>query len=262
MGAMHNFFIDTHTHLDFPQYDTILDSVIQEAEEKGVKYYINPGTSLETITKIIKLAQKYENIFAAVGYHPHEADKIDKSAVNDVKRLLAEPKVVAIGEVGLDYFKSRVDPAIQRKLLVDFLEMALAKEKPVIIHNREADDDMLAILRDFSQLRDRFVIHCFSSTPQVAEKFLELGSYISFTGNITYPKAENIRESSAVVPLDRIMVETDSPFLAPQTYRGRVNNPSYVVEVAKQLAAIKNVSEEEIKKQTTLNAIKFFKLPI
>jgi len=249
--------IDTHAHLDFPDYKTDRDEVIKRAEEVGVKYIINVGTSVGTSVKSIELAKKYDHIYASVGIHPNSASNVPADDWSRLEALAGESKVVAIGETGLDYYRDRSKREDQKRLFHQHLELAEKHNLPVIIHNREASKDCLEIVRKYSG-RIKGVIHCFAGSRDDAEEFLKLGFHISFAGPITFPKAENLREALKAVPVEKLLLETDCPFLAPQQKRGKRNEPSYLQYTIPVLAELYKLSVEDIKRITSLSAINLF----
>ncbi|MFA4843098.1 MAG: TatD family hydrolase [Candidatus Omnitrophota bacterium] len=251
-------FIDTHCHLDFPEFNPDRDEVIRRAEEAGITSIVNIGSSLEGSRESLALARKYKLIFAAVGIHPHEADVAQDEAVSDLRTFAREDKVVAIGEIGLDYFKNYSDPKNQRALFIKLLNLAKELDLPVVIHSRSAQGDTLKILKEENIAKA--VMHCFSADEVFLKSCLDLGFFISFTCNVTYKKAENLRELVKVTPLERLMLETDAPFLAPLGLRGRRNEPLYVKALAEEVARIKGIDTEEVARITTENAESFFSL--
>jgi len=269
--------IDTHAHLDFENFDEDREEVISRAFDSGVKAIINIGVDLETSRKSIEIAENYRNVFAAVGFHPHDAEEILNSASDDdfveLKKLAKHKKVVAIGEVGLDYsrFKEAYQIEKQKELLIKQLDIAIELSLPVVIHCREAWGDLYEIIfplrgttrRVANSKNLNFVLHCYSGEKKDTEKFLKLPSvYFSFSGNITYPKpadkAEKLAEAVRMIPLDRIMLDSDSPFLAPQAMRGKRNEPTNVRYIAEKIAGIKEISGEEVDEITDLNSSRFF----
>jgi len=249
--------IDTHAHLDFPDFKDDLDDVIKRAGEVGVEYIINVGTSVATSVKSIELTKKYANIYASVGIHPNAASTVPADDWSRLEALAGESKVVAIGETGLDYYRDRSKKEDQKRLFHKHLELAEKHNLPVIIHNREASIDCLEIVRKYSG-RVSGVIHCFAGSRDDAEEFLELGFYISFAGPITFPKAENLREALKAVPVEKLLLETDCPFLAPQPKRGKRNEPSYLQYTIPVLAELYKLTVEDIERITTLIAKKLF----
>ncbi len=257
---MSAFLVDTHAHLDFNQFDADRDAVIYRAEENGVEQIITIGIDLATSRKSIELAEKYPGVYAAAGIHPHDVAKAGAEDLEKIKALLQHPKVVALGEVGLDFYYHHSPEETQRKFLKIFLDWSLRGGKPLIIHTRDADESILAILRERSRAGWRGVFHCFSGDARMAEKVLEMGFHISFTGNITF-KNSSSAEVMRTVPLERLMVETDCPFMAPAPHRGKRNEPAYVQLVAQKIAEVKGVSFAAVAERTTANAVALFQLP-
>jgi TatD DNase family protein len=250
--------IDTHCHLDFPDFKDDLDQVIQRAKDAGVAYLINIGASTQGSCDSVELAKKYDCLYASVGVHPHEADAADKNTDAILKALAKKEKVVAIGEIGLDFFKNYSKAENQKKLFESLIGLAKDLNLPLVIHSRQAESDTLEALKKFMPLRA--VVHCFSGGPDFLKECLELGFFISFTCNITYKKAQNLREILKAVPLERLMLETDAPFLSPEGFRGRRNEPMQVKILAEEIAAIKEMDFQEVARITTDNAKNFFNL--
>lgn len=269
-------FIDTHCHLDFPEFNQDREEVIQRAKAQGIDYIINIGSSLEGSEKSLELSRQYDFIYATVGLHPHEADRFDKKIESDLARLAKNNKVVAIGEIGLDYYAeksaSRSDASLnnyvrdrnysrienQKSLFIALLNLAKDLDKPVVIHNRQAEVDTLKILKE--KKPKKAVVHCFSGDEKFLEECLDLAFFVSFTCNITYRKAENLRRLVGLAPLERILLETDAPFLPPEGFRGKRNEPMYVKFLAEEMARIKGIAVEEVAKVTSDNAKIFFGL--
>jgi len=260
-------YIDTHAHLNFPEFKHEVPDVLGRASEAKVKKIINCGVDLETSKKSWELARKYPEVYAAVGVHPHSAMDIDMETRSTLMDLAYRPKVIAIGEVGLDYYylkrssKYANYPSREKQMFAfeQMLDTALELRYPVIVHAREADADTVAVLRGYSN-SIRGVVHCFSGNYDFAKKILDLGFLISFTGNITYKLNTDMQDVIKRVPLGSMMIETDCPYLAPVPYRGDRNEPAYVVEVAKKIAEIKDMSFKEVAKTTSKKATSFFKL--
>lgn len=257
--------IDTHCHLDFPEFDNDRDKTIERAKQQGIDYIINIGSSLEASKKSIELAHQYDFIYATLGLHPHEAENFNSLVLKEIKSLVKEKKIVAIGEIGLDYyFKGQPKKDIkilQEKLFRSLIAVARENNLPLVIHNRNADSDLLRILKiEFKDEKIKGVVHCFAGDMEFLRIILDLGLCISFTCNITYKKADNLRNLIKVLPLERLLLETDAPFLPPQIYRGRRNEPSYVKILAEEIAKIKNVGFNEVAKETTKNAKELFVL--
>ncbi|MBL7157312.1 MAG: TatD family hydrolase [Candidatus Omnitrophica bacterium] len=253
--------IDTHCHLDFDQFRADRNSVIERAEKAGVRYFINVGSSLKGSRKSIELASEHDSVFASVGIHPDDADGITEETFTEVERLLENKKVIAIGEVGLDFFKKRSTPDKQKTLFTRFIDISKKRNLPLIIHNRDAARDTVDILKKNGTHPILGVMHCFSGDEKLLGEVLEMGLHVSFTCNLTFKNAKRLREIAKGVPLDRLLLETDAPFLAPQAYRGERNEPAYITELRDVLSEILNVSKEEIEKVTTENAKKLFKIP-
>jgi TatD DNase family protein len=254
--------IDTHAHLDFEQFHRQHDEIIKKAHKAGVHRIVNVGTNLQGTRDSVSLANKYLEVYAACGIHPHDVGQADRKTIAEILRLASDKKVVAIGEIGLDYSRKNIDEANQKKAFIVQISLAKRLGLPIIVHNREADLDILEILKQ-QGTGVSGVIHCFSSSWQLAKKFLELGFYISFTGSITFvgkkTKTSAVLEVVKKVPLDKVMVETDCPFLAPEPYRGKVNEPAYVVEVAKKIAKVKGLFLDKVALATTQNAERLFR---
>jgi len=250
--------IDTHCHLDFPEFDQDRDRVIQHAKEQGIGYIINIGSSLEGSRKSLELAKQYDFIYATVGLHPHEADSFNKEIEVELTDLGKKDKVVAMGEIGLDYFKNYSQPDNQKTLFATLLTLAKNLGLPAVIHNRQAQDDTLKILKETKP--SKAVVHCFSGDEHFLKECLEMGFLVSFTCNITYKKAEVLRSLLRAVPMDRLMLETDAPFLSPEGLRGKRCEPAYVKFVAEEIARIKNLDVEEVARITSYNAKNFFNL--
>lgn len=263
--------IDVHCHLNFGKFDKDRDEVIRKAFEKGAEKIINVGTSIEESKKVVELARKYENLYAIVGVHPHDADKLEKGWEKELDRLSKIPKVVAVGEIGLDYYehdtKKMVSPTIQKEVFIKQIKIAQKNKLPLQIHNRLAGSDIVDILINHKSylLNPPGMFHCMSGSLEFLKKVLDLGFYIGFDGNITYKglaKGEDTKLFDLVLntPIERILTETDAPFLTPIPHRGSRNEPSYVIIVADSIAKIKNTSFDEVNKVTTENAKNLFKL--
>jgi len=251
-------FIDTHCHLDFPEFDEDRDEVIRRAKNEGIGYIINIGSSLQGSKKALELSRQYNFIYATVGLHPHEADKFDDEVRVSIEKLAREDKAVAIGETGLDYYKNYSETENQKALFRYLVKLAKDLGLPLVIHNRQAQEDTLNILN--SALPIKAVVHCFSGDENFLKKCLDLDFFISFTCNITYKKAQNLRTLVKLTPLARLMLETDAPFLPPEGFRGKRNEPAYVKLLAEEISCIKEVGIEEVARVTTENAKEFFRL--
>lgn len=251
--------IDTHCHLDFPEFDKDRDEVIRRAKNEGIGYIVNIGSSLQGSKRALDLSRKYDFIYATVGLHPHEADKFKDTTIADIEELAREDRVVAIGETGLDYYKNYSQTENQKTLFRYLIKLAKDLGLPLVIHNRQAQVDVLKILSGAQPIKA--VVHCFAGDEDFLKECLDLGFLISFTCNVTYKKAQNLRTLVKLTPLDRLMLETDAPFLPPEGLRGRRNEPAYVKFLAEEIARIKEVNREEVDRITADNAKRFFHLP-
>jgi TatD DNase family protein len=263
-------FTDSHAHLDGKRFDADSAEVLARAREAGVTTILaigngdGPGTG--TLDCAIKLAQQYEGVYATVGIHPHEAQLATQVDFDELERLARDPKVIAWGEIGLDYFYDHSPRDVQQRVFLQQMEMAQSAKLPIIIHCRPSDnsenawDDLLRIIREnWAASGLGGVLHCFTGTVEHAQAALDLGFVISFAGNITYPKAQNIRDAATMVPLDRMFIETDCPYLAPVPHRGKRNEPAYVVETARRIGELCGLSPEEVGQQTSHNFFSFFR---
>lgn len=259
--------IDTHCHLNFNSYDEDRTTVLLRARETGVDRIIIPAIDLESCRQALALADASPGIFVAVGIHPNSCGDFNPSLLESVRGHSRHELAVAIGEIGLDYYWDRCPPATQRRALELQLELAAELQLPVILHNRESSDDLLAILEAWAPsvppaMKGRIgVLHSFSASAEAARRALELGFYLGVTGPITYKNAHELRTIAADAPIDRLLIETDGPFLAPQQRRGKRNEPSYLRYINERLAQLKGLSFENMARQTTLNAEQLFALP-
>jgi TatD DNase family protein len=254
-----NFLVDSHCHLDFPDYAGQLDAVVERARAAGVGVCISIGTELKRFDGVKAVAEKFPNVWCSVGVHPHESEKELLDGEAALVREAGHAKVVGIGETGLDYYYEHSPRAPQQ---ANFRFHAAAARKtglPLIVHTRDADDDTIAILRD-EMAKGAFtgLIHCFTGTQKLADAALELGFYISVSGIATFKNSGVLRDVIKTVPLERLLVETDAPFLAPVPHRGKTNEPAFVVHTAKMLAELKGVSPDELARATTGNFFRLF----
>ncbi|ASY56699.1 MULTISPECIES: TatD family hydrolase [Sinorhizobium] len=255
--------IDTHCHLDFSDFDAERDEIIQRARQAGVTQMVTISTRVKRFESILVIAEKYENVFCSVGTHPHNADEELDITAKDLVRLSAHPKVVAIGEAGLDYFYDNAPRDAQAEGLRRHIAAARETGLPLVIHSRSADEDMAAILtEEAGKGAFPFLLHCFSSGADLARTGVDLGGYVSFSGILTFPKSQELRDIAKTIPRDRLIVETDAPYLAPKPFRGKRNEPAYVAHTADVLAETIGVTKEEIAEITTENALRIFsKMP-
>lgn len=252
--------IDTHAHLDDERFDQDRDELIRGLPERGVSRVINPGIDIDSSKKCIDLSENYEIIYAGVGFHPHEASKAAPGYLDVLRSMTQHKKVVAIGEIGLDYYYDFSPREVQKKVFVEQIELALELKLPIIIHNRDSHQDMLDILQSNRQLLQGGVMHSFSGSWEMAKTVLDLGLYISLGGPVTFKNAKKPVDIAQNIPLERLLIETDSPYLTPVPYRGKRNDPGHVGLVAQKIADIKGISVEEVVAKTGDNAVKLFNL--
>ncbi len=251
--------VDSHCHLDFPDFADDLDGIVARAAAAGIGRIVTISTRVRRLAALLAIAERFPDVYCSVGTHPHQADEEDGISPDELIGLTDHPKVVALGEAGLDYFYQHGSREAQERGFRAHIAAARATGLPLVIHTREADEDCGRILADeMAKGSFRAVLHCYTGGRDLAMKAISLGLSISFTGILTFKNSQALRDLAAELPADRIMVETDSPFLAPGKFRGKRNEPSYVVEVAKVLADTRGVSLEEISRQTTQNFFHLF----
>jgi TatD DNase family protein len=251
--------VDSHCHLDFPDFADDLDAIVARADASGVKRIVTISTRVRRLSGLLAIAERFPDVYCSVGTHPHHADEEDGIAAAELIELTKHPKVVALGEAGLDYFYQHGSPQAQERGFRTHIAAARATGLPLVIHTRDADDDCGRILEDeMTKGSFRAVLHCYTGGRKLAMKAIALGLSISFTGILTFRKSQALRDLAAELPADRIMVETDAPYLAPGKFRGKRNEPAHVVEIAKVLAEARGVSFEEISRQTTENFFRLF----
>lgn len=248
---------DSHTHLDDEKFNPDRAGVIEKIKNSGVAYLVNIGCDLPSSRASIALAEQYDFIYATVGVHPHDAQTMDEGTLAELERLAAHPKVVAIGEIGLDYYYDNSPRGVQRYWFARQLELAERLHMPVTIHNRDAHADMLELLKNSSASG---IIHCCSASPEITREFLKLGYYISFAGPLTYKNSKTAVESAKIVPGDRLLIETDAPYLAPDGFRGQRNDSSLVRHVCAKLAQIRGVPFDEMAALTCENARRVYRI--
>jgi TatD DNase family protein len=251
-------FIDTHAHLFYPNFAEDIDAVIERAKTSEVDYIVVPATDIETAKQALALADKYDIIYAQVGVHPHETKEWETANLEIIEDLAKHPKVVAIGEIGLDYYYDFSPKGKQIEAFRSQIELALKLNLPIVVHNREADEDVMRIVKEYcnSGLRGQF--HCFNGSISNARDLIRMKYFVSFTGNITFKKADLLRETLSDIRLRFLLLETDSPFMTPVPYRGKRNEPSYVRYVAQQISNIHKIPVEEVARVTSLNAFRLF----
>jgi TatD DNase family protein len=251
--------VDSHCHLEFPDFVQDQQGVIDRARAAGIGHFLTICTRVRRFDEILRVAEAHEDISCSLGTHPHNANEEGEVTTESLVTLAQHPKVVAIGETGLDYYYDNSPRELQQEAFRRHIRAAIELDLPVIVHTRDADDDTARILREEGQgTRMKGVIHCFSSSPQLAEDALDLGFYISFSGILTFKKAEELRETARKVPAERMLVETDAPFLAPIPMRGKRNEPAFVVHTAKILGELHGMDEAMLAAQTTRNFFTLF----
>lgn len=251
--------VDSHCHLDFPDFADDLDGIVSRADAAGVGRMVTISTRVREQAKLLAIAERFPNVYCSVGTHPHHADEEDGISIDELITLTQHPKVVALGEAGLDYFYEHGSHEAQARGFRAHIAAARETGLPLVIHTREADENCSRILEEeMTKGAFRAVLHCYTGGRELAMKAVALGLYIGFTGILTFKKSDALRALAAELPEDRILVETDAPYLAPGKFRGKRNEPSYVVETAKVLADARGVSFDEISRQTTENFFRLF----
>jgi len=257
MGRSFIVLIDSHAHLELSEFDSDREDVIRRAGESGVEYIVTVGINLEDSKNAVAIAERYDTIYASVGVHPHDAKSIDETTYDSLKKLSQSDKVVAFGEIGLDFFRNLSPGELQRRRFGEQLELAGELGLPVIIHDRDAHRETVEMLKNWKNFSGG-VIHCFSGDYDMAVKCLDMGFYISIPGPITYRKSETLRDVVRKIPIDRMLVETDCPFLSPEPKRGKRNEPANVLYTARKVAQIKNLSFEDVAMTTSANTGRLF----
>ena len=254
--------VDSHAHIQGNEYANEVDAIIERAREAGVEKIIAVGGAgdMSSNTEAIALTDSFPNIYATVGMHPHDAKDVGEGELRELRTLTSHPKVIAVGETGLDYYYNHSPHDVQRRVFIHFIHMARETGLPMVVHERDAAKDAAELLRSEGAAKIRGVIHCFTGNYDAACDYLNLGFYLSFTGIITFKNAEALREVVRKVPLERMLVETDSPYLTPVPYRGKRNEPAYVRFVAETIAEIKGMALEEVARSTTRNVQDLFKI--
>lgn len=250
-------FFDTHTHLLDERFDGIRRQIIADFERDGVDYVVECSTDAKDIGQSVRLAEANERIYAAVGIHPHTADDYSPEVEAEIRKLAESGKVVAIGEIGLDFHYDFCPRDVQEKTFAAQIELAKSLDLPIVVHSREASEATYELI---AQSGARGELHCFSGSAEMAERYLARGFYIAFGGSVTFKNAAKVVRAASAVPLDRLLIETDCPYLAPQPMRGRTNQPAYVRYVAEKLAEIKGITTQEVAKVTRENALRLFRI--
>ena len=253
--------IDTHAHIDVADYDEDREAVIQRARESGVQFMVNIGCDVESSYRSMELSEQYDFIYATAGVHPHDVKSIDANTYTHLRQLLLHPKVIALGEIGLDYFKNYSPQDEQRTHFRKQIQLAREMNKPIVIHSRDANEDIIAILSEFypkEPTAHSGIFHCFSGDQELADKALEMGFYISFSGSVTFKKSDGLRDVAKTIPADRLFAETDCPYLTPAPHRGKRNEPAYVNFTAERLAEIRGLKIEDVERTMALNFFELF----
>ena len=252
---------DSHAHLNDERFDEDREELISSLQEKGVDLVVNPGACIETSISSIELAKKYDFIYAAVGVHPHDVGELDETAIDTLRKLATDnKKVVAIGEIGLDYYYDNSPREVQKEWFIKQIQLANELKLPIIIHDRDAHGDTFEIIKKYKSPEIGCVLHCYSGNVELAREYVKMGCYISLSGTVTFKNNKKTKEVAREIPLDRLFIETDSPYMAPTPHRGKRNNPSLVQFVADTIAIEKGVSYETVCEATKENAKKFFNI--
>ena len=255
---MESKFIDSHAHLDDERFDQDRKELIESLYENGIEAVLNPGADLSTSKAAVSLADKYPFIYAAVGCHPHDSKFMNEDTMNIFKELAKNKKVIGIGEIGLDYYYDNSDRETQRTWFREQIRLAKELDLPYIVHDRDAHEDVFKIMKEELYSGTRGILHCYSSSVEMAREFVKLGFYISLGGPVTFKKAKTPKLVAKEIPLDKLLIETDCPYLTPEPFRGKRNEPKYVKYVAEEIAAIKEVSIDVIADKTKENFRKLF----
>ena len=253
--------IDSHAHIDDDRFDADREAVLSRARAAGVDLIVNIGADMASSARSVALAERYPQVYATVGMHPHDAKDMREQDYQQLVRWAAQPKVVAIGEIGLDYHYDLSPRPVQQEVFLRQLDIARQTGKPFVVHEREAHADTFEIIRSAAKGLEG-VFHCFSGSVETARQYLKLGFYVSIAGPVTFPKSAKTKEVARYVPLDRLLVETDSPYLTPQAFRGRRNEPAYVRLVAEEIAVLRELPLQELARATSENACRLFRIPM
>jgi len=253
--------IDTHCHLDMEEYQADLETVIQAAAQHGIRRIITIGIDLASSCRAVSLAQQHAGVFATVGIHPHDADQANRETLKQLADLEKNARVVGYGEIGLDYAKKYAPAEVQRKAFAAQLQLAKTLDLPVVIHDRDAHQDVARLIRSAGPFPRGGVMHCFSGDRRLAEEMVDCGFFLSIPGIVTFANAATLHDVIRAIDLDHLLLETDGPFLAPVPYRGKRNEPKLMLYTAQMVASLKQVSLEEVARATTTNAVRLFHLP-
>lgn len=253
--------IDSHAHLDMKEFEKDREATLNRAFEGGITHIIAIGTDLSSSLKVLDLANRYDFIYSSVGYHPHNATDMDQQSLEELARLVSEPKIVAWGEIGLDFYRRHAPPHLQLQAFKRQLEMAIDFNLPVIIHDRDAHTEVLRVLQETGGGERKGVIHCFSGSYDMAMTLIEMGYHISIPGTVTYRNALQVQEVASKMPLEHMLLETDAPFLAPVPKRGKRNEPLFVIYTAQKIAELRDMDFQDVARQTSENAKRLFSLP-
>jgi TatD DNase family protein len=260
--------IDSHAHIDLSNFDRDREQVLARARQGGIRVIINIGLDVESSRASLKLARKNEDIFSTVGFHPHEASRLEEKDLKALARLAQDERVVAVGEIGLDFYRNLSARKSQEEAFKKQLDLAVELGLPVVVHCREAHKETFNILSAWvsstlsAGRRRRGVIHCFSGDIEMAQRYIDIGFYISLAGSVTYPSAGELVQVAQEIPLDKLLLETDAPFLPPQAYRGKRNEPAFVTLTAEKVAQVRQLPRETVDEATAKNTIELFQLPI
>ncbi len=260
MDNKSNKFIDSHAHLDDERFDEDRDELIKALIKNDIELVLNPGADLITSENAVKLSEKYDMIYAAVGCHPHDSKIMTDETMDKFRIMAKNNKVLAIGEIGLDYYYDNSDRETQRKWFREQIKLAKELDMPYIVHNRDAHEDIIKIMKEEHYDGSRGILHCFSGSVEMAREFIKMGFLIALGGPVTFKKAKTPKMVAGEIPLEYLLIETDSPYLTPEPYRGKRNEPAYVKLVAEEIAKIKNVPIDTVKNQTNMNFKKLFNL--
>ena len=249
---------DTHAHMNDPAFDEDRNEMILSLKEKGTDFVMNVGCCLDSSKDCIALAEKYPFVYASVGSHPDSADEVNEEVIEAYRQMAQHPKVLSIGEIGVDYYYETIPREVQQKAFRMQMELAREIDMPVIVHERNAHDDGMRIVKEFKGVTG--VFHCYSGSAEMARQLVNMGWYIGFTGVLTFKNARKAVETAEQIPLERIVLETDCPFMAPEPFRGKRNDPGYLYRMAERLAEIRGISVEEVQAITTENAKRLYRL--